>query len=116
MFKTENDFVHWLQALSASRERRHTRHVRRERGVKLGIGDDAALVDVANGYELILTTDMSIEDVHFTCELHPARAVGHRALTRSLSDVAAMGGCCHEASYAHASVALGDASCLQPRE
>jgi thiamine-monophosphate kinase len=105
MFKTENDFVHWLQALSASRERRHTRHMSRERGVKLGIGDDAALVDVANGYELILTTDMSIEDVHFTRELHPARAVGHRALTRSLSDVAAMGGV---PRYALVSLALSD--------
>jgi thiamine-monophosphate kinase len=60
--------------------------------VKLGIGDDAALVDVRKGCELILTTDMSVENVHFTRELHKARAVGHRALARSLSDVAAMGG------------------------
>jgi thiamine-monophosphate kinase len=60
--------------------------------VKLGIGDDAALVAVKRGHELILTTDMSIEDVHFSHRLHPAEAVGHRALARSLSDVAAMGG------------------------
>jgi thiamine-monophosphate kinase len=58
----------------------------------LGIGDDAALVEVAPGQELILTTDMSIEDVHFTLRLHPPQAVGHRALARSLSDIAAMGG------------------------
>ena len=92
MFRTENEFVHWLQASAASREKGHTPRVRRERGVILGIGDDAALVLVRNGCELILTTDMSIEEVHFTRELHPARAVGHRALARSLSDVAAMGG------------------------
>jgi thiamine-monophosphate kinase len=60
--------------------------------LKLGIGDDAALVAVRSGHELILTTDMSIEDVHFTLRLHPPGAVGHRALARSLSDVAAMGG------------------------
>jgi len=60
--------------------------------VKLGIGDDAALVAVKSGCELILTTDMSIEGVHFTRGLHPADAVGYRALARSLSDVAAMGG------------------------
>jgi thiamine-monophosphate kinase len=60
--------------------------------VKLGIGDDAALVAVRRGHDLILTTDMSIEDVHFSHRLHPAEAVGHRALARSLSDVAAMGG------------------------
>jgi len=60
--------------------------------VKLGIGDDAALVSVKEGHELILTTDMSIEGVHFLNGVHPAEAVGHRALARSLSDVAAMGG------------------------
>jgi thiamine-monophosphate kinase len=60
--------------------------------VELGIGDDAALVAVKRGHDLILTTDMSIEDVHFSRRWHPAEAVGHRALARSLSDVAAMGG------------------------
>ena len=60
--------------------------------MQLGIGDDAALVAVRSGQELILTTDMSVEDVHFTHRLHLAEAVGHRALARSLSDVAAMGG------------------------
>ena len=105
MFRTENEFVHWLQALAASREPRHTRHVRRERGVKLGIGDDAALVGIKCGCELVLTTDMSIENVHFTPELHPARAVGHRALARSLSDVAAMGGV---PRYALVSLALSE--------
>ena len=58
----------------------------------MGIGDDAALLQVPRGSELILTTDMSIEGVHFTFTHHPPRAVGHRALARSLSDIAAMGG------------------------
>ena len=84
--------VHWLQSLAVSRERGHGPAARPTGRVKLGIGDDAALVDVRNGCELILTTDMSVENVHFTRELHKARAVGHRALARSLSDVAAMGG------------------------
>lgn len=82
MFKTESEFVKWL--------RRHA--PRAGGGVKLGIGDDAALVEVARGHELILTSDLSIEDVHFRRELHPPRSVGHRALARALSDVAAMGG------------------------
>jgi thiamine-monophosphate kinase len=75
-----------------ARGRERTRLLRLEKGVKLGIGDDAALVAVKSRHELILTTDMSIEDVHFTRRLHPPEAVGHRALARSLSDVAAMGG------------------------
>jgi thiamine-monophosphate kinase len=81
-FRTESEFITWVE--------RRTR--RRTPGVRLGIGDDAALVEVAPGQELILTTDMSIEDVHFTLRLHPPQAVGHRALARSLSDIAAMGG------------------------
>jgi thiamine-monophosphate kinase len=81
-FKSEADFIAWM---------RH-RTPRRSAGLTLGIGDDAALVTAPTGRELILTTDMSIEGVHFTSALHPPRAVGHRALARSLSDVAAMGG------------------------
>jgi thiamine-monophosphate kinase len=92
MFRTENELVHWLQSLAVSREGGHGRVAWPAGRVKLGIGDDAALVDVRSGCELILTADMSIENVHFTRELHKARAVGLRALARSLSDVAAMGG------------------------
>ncbi len=57
----------------------------------LGIGDDAALVEPRAGQMLVLTSDLSIEGTHFTGALHPAEAVGHRALARSLSDIAAMG-------------------------
>ncbi len=39
-----------------------------------------------------MTTDFSLEDVHFRCDWHPADAVGHRCLARGLSDIAAMGG------------------------
>jgi len=58
----------------------------------MGIGDDAALVRVTPNCDLILTSDLSIEGVHFTARLHPPGSIGHRALARSLSDVAAMGG------------------------
>src|ERR1039458_4518738 len=81
-FKSEADFIAWI--------RRHT--PRESKGLTLGIGDDAALLSMPPGQELILTTDMSIEDVHFISALHPPQAVGHRALARSLSDIAAMGG------------------------
>jgi thiamine-monophosphate kinase len=93
LFRTENEFVQWLQALAAQAQaQERVRPLRLVKGVKLGIGDDAALVAVKGKHELILTTDMSVEDVHFTRRLHPPEAVGHRALARSLSDVAAMGG------------------------
>jgi thiamine-monophosphate kinase len=44
------------------------------------------------GHEALLTTDFSLEGVHFRREWHPAESVGHRCLARGLSDIAAMGG------------------------
>src|SRR5579859_3785509 len=57
-----------------------------------GIGDDCAILRVNPGFELLVTTDLCIEDVHFRRAWHPAQVVGHRCLTRGLSDIAAMGG------------------------
>jgi thiamine-monophosphate kinase len=61
------------------------------RGVRLGIGDDCALLKVRAGEELAVTTDLSIEGRHFRLDWHPAESVGHRTLARGLSDLAAMG-------------------------
>jgi thiamine-monophosphate kinase len=58
--------------------------------VKLGIGDDAALLELAAGAELVLTTDALVEAVHFMPGA-PPRSLGHRALAVNLSDIAAMG-------------------------
>ena len=60
--------------------------------IKMGIGDDCAILRVKPGFELLVTTDLCIENVHFRRAWHPATAVGHRCLTRGLSDIAAMGG------------------------
>ncbi|MGC2741827.1 MAG: thiamine-phosphate kinase [Candidatus Angelobacter sp.] len=62
------------------------------RAVKTGIGDDCAVLRLNPGYELLVTTDLCLEDVHFRRAWHPPTAVGHRCLTRGLSDIAAMGG------------------------
>jgi len=59
--------------------------------VRLGIGDDCAILRVPRGHELLVTTDFSLEGRHFRRDWHPARAVGHRTLARGLSDLAAMG-------------------------
>lgn len=63
----------------------------RSRGVRLGIGDDCALVLPRPGEELCVTTDLSIAGRHFRLDWHPPEAVGHRVLARGLSDLAAMG-------------------------
>ena len=56
-----------------------------------GIGDDAAVLKVKGGRYLLFTTDMLVQDVHFSLRMS-ARAVGHKVLACNLSDIAAMGG------------------------
>ena len=58
--------------------------------ISLGIGDDAALLRVARGSEIVVTTDLSIEGVHFRRDWEPASTIGKRCLVRALSDLAAM--------------------------
>jgi thiamine-monophosphate kinase len=60
-------------------------------GLRLGIGDDCALLAPRRGEELAITTDLSIAGRHFRLDWHQPEAVGHRALARGLSDLAAMG-------------------------
>jgi thiamine-monophosphate kinase len=57
-----------------------------------GIGDDCAVLRTPPGHDLLVTTDFTIENVHFRREWHPPELVGRRCLTRGLSDIAAMGG------------------------
>lgn len=56
-----------------------------------GIGDDAAVFRPRAGEDLVFTSDFVLEDRHFTLDTHRAADVGHKALARSLSDLAAMG-------------------------
>jgi thiamine-monophosphate kinase len=60
--------------------------------VVVGIGDDASVLRIPRNHELLVTTDFSLEGVHFRRHWHPPESVGHRCLTRGLSDIAAMGG------------------------
>jgi len=61
--------------------------------LRLGIGDDCAIFRPRGGTEdLLFTTDMLLEDVHFRRATHSAEDAGHKALARGLSDIAAMGG------------------------
>jgi thiamine-monophosphate kinase len=56
-----------------------------------GIGDDAAIVRTSGGKDSVIATDLLVEDVDFRRSTTPAYFLGHKALTVSLSDVAAMG-------------------------
>lgn len=57
-----------------------------------GMGDDCAILRPRPGYELLVTTDFSLEGVHFRRDWSAAEEIGHRCLARGLSDIASMGG------------------------
>jgi thiamine-monophosphate kinase len=56
-----------------------------------GIGDDCALLRGTAGNEIVITTDLLVEDIDFRRTTAPALLLGHKALAVSLSDIAAMG-------------------------
>lgn len=67
-----------------------TRSLRLDSRVKIGPGDDCAVVKFGKRWQL-LKTDCIVESIHFSKE-SPATWVGWKALCRAISDVAAMGG------------------------
>lgn len=79
----EFEFIERLRGQAYSR-----RHSAR---LLTGIGDDASIIGESGGRDLIVTTDLLIEDVDFHRRATPAPLLGHKALAVSLSDIAAMG-------------------------
>jgi thiamine-monophosphate kinase len=61
------------------------------RGVRLGIGDDAAWVETKSG-SMLVTSDLLIQGVHFNLKWTSLFSLGHKAIAVNLSDIAAMGG------------------------
>ena len=82
------------------------------RDVLLGVGDDAALLEVPPGRALVAATDTLVEGRHFLADAPPG-SVGHQALAVNLSDLAAMGA---EPAWALLSLSLpeADAAWLGP--
>lgn len=80
-------------ALLAEIRHRAARHagLGQKSGLRLGIGDDCAMLSPRAGEELAVTTDLSIDGRHFCLNWHQPEAIGHRVLARGLSDLAAMG-------------------------
>jgi thiamine-monophosphate kinase len=78
----EVEFIEWIRKQAISP---------RLRDLILGIGDDCAIFRPRANEDLLFKTDPLIEGVHFTNAMGP-EIVGARALARSLSDIAAMGG------------------------
>ena len=64
----------------------------RGQGVRVGIGDDCAILEPESGAALLATTDLLIEDVHFRRAYATPTDIGWKALAVNLSDIASMGG------------------------
>jgi thiamine-monophosphate kinase len=79
----EFDFIRRLR--EQTRSRKHSARV------VTGIGDDASLIAETANRNLVVTTDLLVEDVDFHRDAAPPRLLGHKALAVSLSDIAAMG-------------------------
>ena len=60
-----------------------------QESIDLGIGDDAALIQIPNANNLSISTDVLVEGVHFPTSANPSQ-IAKRALSVNLSDLAAM--------------------------
>jgi thiamine-monophosphate kinase len=80
-------------------------------GATLGVGDDAALLRIADGMELAVSTDMLVSGTHFLPNADPF-LLGHKTLAVNLSDLAAMGANPRWATLA-LSLPAGDENWLQ---
>ena len=80
--KGELALIEWLRA--------HTRAD--PRSVPVGMGDDAAVLELPGGERVLFTTDTVLEGTHFTRKRTPYRLIGRKAVASALSDIAAMGG------------------------
>ena len=60
--------------------------------VKVGVGDDCAVYDTPRDVDQLVSTDMMVEDIHFSESTTSPFDVGHRLGAANISDIAAMGG------------------------
>jgi thiamine-monophosphate kinase len=77
---------HWLDWVC-----RADPHIRKR--IRVGPGDDGAVVAWSKGNDLVVTTDHLVEGIHFDLDTASPGAVGYKAMACNLSDIAAMG--CH---------------------
>jgi thiamine-monophosphate kinase len=75
----EFDFIRWLRERPAASPL-----------VRLGIGDDLAVLHLPKADLLLVGVDQVLDGVHFDAAVHPPRAIGRKAMNRNLSDCAAM--------------------------
>jgi thiamine-monophosphate kinase len=76
----EFEFINWLRQRQSAQPP----------WVRLGIGDDLAVLDWPRGDLLLAGIDQVLDQVHFDAAVHTPRQIGRKAVNRNLSDCAAM--------------------------
>jgi thiamine-monophosphate kinase len=71
---------------------RLTSDLKSREDVRLGIGDDCAVMEFGGDQLLLATCDSQVEGIHFTLQTSSPEQIGRKALAINLSDIAAMGG------------------------
>lgn len=66
-------------------------------GVPVGVGDDAAVIDIPDGHQMVWSTDILVEAIHFRTDWQPARTLGRKCLAVNISDIISMGALPHYA-------------------
>jgi thiamine-monophosphate kinase len=92
--RSEFDFINSIREKALGRGRRSSSNsslVTRHSSLLYGIGDDAAVIEQRGGFDSVVTSDLLVEEIDFRLDTTAPRALGHKALAVSLSDVAAMG-------------------------
>lgn len=69
--------------------------VNHRESTRIGVGDDAAVIDGGTDY-LLLSTDMLVEGVHFDLSYMPIQHLGYKSISINVSDIAAMNGVPHQ--------------------
>jgi thiamine-monophosphate kinase len=92
---SESDFIKRIRRMTLKHRRDDKRSysslITHHSSLLFGIGDDAAVIRETSGRELVITTDLLVEEIDFLLDATRPRLLGHKALAVSLSDVAAMG-------------------------
>ncbi len=91
----EFDFIQWIRSQQKPRDL-----------VKIGIGDDLAVLKWPADDLLLVGCDQVLDGVHFDSKIHSPRAIGKKAMNRNLSDCAAMA-CLPAAAVASVALPMG---------
>ena len=80
---------------------------------RYGVGDDCAVMEYPADKQVLVTSDLLMEGIHFDLTYVPMKHLGYKAAMVNLSDIYAMNGIPHQMVV---SIALGKRFCIEDME